>query len=193
MVMRKGIRDSSWEHNGQQQQGQLGLCSCTGRWIIGHRRRLLGYSSAKKSGLLTSEVWDNMKKWLMTRGVKQILTVKKTTVFLFPSCRGGKDCYWSFGEKETDETEGGMCYLFDPECDAHDRRWINILLLLCLLLEFRFPWVPGLASLSVPMALGLVGHTLVSHEEDAARLLCRHLDKDWAYLSKLYKSNFVFR
>lgn len=38
--------------------------------------------------------------------------------------------------------------------------------------------MPGLASLSVPMALVLVGHALESHEEDAAMLLCRYLDED---------------
>lgn len=63
-----------------------------------------------------------MKKWIMTKGVKQILKMKKTTTLLFPCCRGGENSYHSFGEKETDKTEGGRCYLFDPECDAHDRR-----------------------------------------------------------------------
>lgn len=81
----------------------------------------------KESVLLVSEVWDNMKKWLMSKGARQILIVKKTMIFLFPCCRGGKNSYRSFGEKETDKTEGGRCYLFDPECDPHDRRWINIL------------------------------------------------------------------
>lgn len=39
MVMQKGIRDRRWEQNGQHQQGQLGLCSCIGRWILGYGGR----------------------------------------------------------------------------------------------------------------------------------------------------------
>lgn len=83
--------------------------------------------------------------------------MKKTTTLLFPCCRGGENSYQSFGEKETDKTEGGRCYLFDPECDAHDRRWINIVLLLCLLPVFSFPWVPGWLPCQFPSTTSACG------------------------------------
>lgn len=186
--MQEGVRVMSWEHNGQQQQWQLELCSSVGRRLISHGGEDCLCQAPQKSQRCSypkSEMMWRNGFWHQRRNnsYNQRLIMNKTSPLPFPCCKGGDNCCQCFGGggRDRQDRRWKMLPLWPRkahERDAHDRSWINILLLFCLLPALSFPWMPGLASLAVPMALVLEGHALLSDEEVAAMLLCSHLDKD---------------